>query len=66
MVQDPSQNNVDNPNKVKRKASSLPKNNKGYLKATIEELVTNSKIKYIWDLYRSTNDFKGVTKLELI
>ena len=29
-----------------------------YLRAKIEELGTNSKIKNIWDLYRGINDFK--------
>ena len=31
---------------------------KGYLKAKIEELENNSKIKNIKDLYRGINDFK--------
>jgi len=31
---------------------------KTYLKSKFEELVTNSKIKIIWYLYRSINDFK--------
>ena len=39
---------------------------KGYLKAKIEELENNSKIKNIRDLYRGINDFKKGTSLELI
>ena len=31
---------------------------KAYLKAKIEELQTNSKIKNITDMYRGINDFK--------
>ena len=31
---------------------------KAYLKAKIEDLETNSKIKYIRDLYRGISDFK--------
>jgi len=34
------------------------KKKKAYLRAKIEELETNSKIKYITDLYRSISDFK--------
>jgi mRNA-degrading endonuclease RelE of RelBE toxin-antitoxin system len=66
VVQDPSQNNVDNLNKVRRKASSLSRSKREYLKAKIEELGTNSKIKYIWYLYRSINDLRRVAILELI
>jgi hypothetical protein len=39
---------------------------KEYLKAKIEELETNSKIKNIRDLYRAINDLRRVTSLELI
>jgi hypothetical protein len=38
-----------------------------YLKAKkFDELVTNSKMKNIRDLYRSINDLRRVTSLELI
>jgi len=37
-----------------------------YLKARIDELETNSKIKGIRDLYRDIIDFRRVTSLELI
>ena len=58
-VQDPSQNNVDNLNNVRREASRHFRNKKNaYLKTKIEELETNSKIKNIRDLYRGINDFK--------
>ena len=58
-VTDPSQRNVDNLNNVRREASRHFRNkNKAYLKAKIEDLETNSKIKNIRDLYRSISDFK--------
>jgi len=45
-LQDPNQNNIDNINTVRREASRNFRNkNKEYLKAKIDELVTNSKIK---------------------
>ena len=58
-VQDPSQNNVDNLNNVRREASRHFRNKKNaYLKTKIEELETNSKIKNIRDLYRGISGFK--------
>ena len=58
-VQDPSQRNVDNLNNVRREASRHFRNKKkAYLKAKIEDLETNSKIKNIRDLYRGISDFK--------
>jgi len=45
-VQDPNQSSVDNLNIIRREASVHFKNKKKeYLKAKIEELETNSKIK---------------------
>jgi hypothetical protein len=45
-IQDPSQSNVDNLNNVRREASRHFRNKKkAYLKAKIEELETNSKMK---------------------
>ena len=45
-MQDPSQSNGENLNKVRRDASRHFRNKKkGYLKAKIEELENNSKIK---------------------
>ena len=45
-VQDPSQSNVDNLNNVRPETSRHFRNkNKAYLKAKIEDLETNSKIK---------------------
>jgi len=58
-VQDPSQRNVDNLNNIRRDASRHFRNKtKAYLKAKIEKLETNNKIKNIRDLYRGINDFK--------
>ena len=58
-VQDPSQRNVDNLNKIRREASRHFRNKKkAYLKAKIEDLETNSKIKNIRKLYRGISDFK--------
>jgi len=57
-IQDPSQSSVDNLNNVRREASRHFRNKKrAYLKAKIEELETNSKIKNIRDLYRGFNGF---------
>ena len=59
-IHDPSQRNVDNLNNVRRDASRHFRNKeKAYLKAKIEELQTNSKIKNIRDFYRDINDFKN-------
>ena len=46
-VQVPSQKNVDNRNNVRREASRYFRDKQDYLKAKIEELKTNSKIKNI-------------------
>jgi len=46
-------------NSVRREASRHFRNKKkAYLKAKVEELQNNSKIKNIWDLYRGISDFK--------
>jgi len=58
-MHDPSQSNVDNLNNVRCDASRHFRNKKkAYLKAKIEELETNSKIKNIRDLCRGISDFK--------
>jgi len=58
-LQDPYQSSVDNLNNVRCEASRHFRNKKKeYLKAKIDELETNSKIKNIRDLYRDTCDFK--------
>ena len=63
----PSQRNVDNLNNVRSEASRHFRNKKkAYLKAKIEDLETNSKIKNIRDLYRGISDFKKGYSLELI
>ena len=60
-IHDPSQSNV------RRDASRHFRNKKkAYLKAKIEELETNSKIKNIRDLYRASVTLRRVTSLELI
>ena len=58
-IQDPSQSNAENMKNVRREASRHFRNKKkAYLRAKIEELETNSKIKNIRDLYRGINDMK--------
>jgi hypothetical protein len=58
-VQDPSQSNVETLNNVRRDGSRHFRNKKKvYLKAKIEELETNSKLKNVRDMYRGINDFK--------
>ena len=58
-IQDPSQSNVDNLNKVRREVSRHFRNKKkAYLRSKIEELETNIKIQNIRDLYRGIIDFK--------
>ena len=58
-VQDPSQSNVDNLNKVRREVSRHFRNKENaYLRAKIEELETNNKIQKIRDFYRGISDFK--------
>jgi len=58
-IEDPSQRNVDNLNKVRREVSRHFRNKKkAYLRAKIEELETNNKIQNITDLYRGISDFK--------
>ena len=49
-LQHPNQNSVDNLNNVRHKASRNMNKKKEYLKAKIDELETNSKIKNIRDL----------------
>ena len=59
LLQNPSQNNVDNINNVRQEATTHFRNKKkAHLKAKIEEPETTSKIKNIRDLYRGINDFK--------
>jgi len=59
MQWDPSPRNLDNLNTVRVEVSRHFRNKrKAYLKAKIEELGNNSKIKNIWDFYRGINDFK--------
>jgi hypothetical protein len=58
-VQDQNQGNVDNLNNAKRADSRhLMNKKKEYLKAKIDELETNSKIKNIRDWYSGINGFK--------
>ena len=55
-LKDPKQSNAYNQNNVRREHFINKK--KEYLKAKIDELETNSKIKNISVLYRGINDFK--------
>ena len=56
---DPSQSNVDSLNNVRRDVSRHFRNKKeAYLRAKIEELKINTKVKNIRDFYRGINDFK--------
>ena len=56
-IHEPSQRNVDKLNNVRRDASRRFRNKKkAYLKAKIEELETDSKIKNVRDLYRGVSD----------
>ena len=59
-VQDPSQRNIENLNNVRLLEANRHFRNKkkAYLKAKIEDLETNSKIKSIRDFYRGISDFK--------
>jgi len=58
-IHDPSQRSVDNLNNVRRDASRHFWDKKNaYLKAKIEKLETNIKIKTIRDLYVGIKDFK--------
>jgi len=64
-IHDPSQSNIDNLNNVRHDASRHFRNKKdAYLKAKIEEIKTNSKIKNSMD--RGINDLRRITSLELI
>ena len=66
-VQDPSQRNVDNLNNVRHEASRHFRNKKEeYLKAKIQELETNNKIKNTGDLYSAISDFRKGYSLELM
>jgi hypothetical protein len=66
-IQDPIQRNVDNLNKVRREVSRHCRNKKkAYLRAKIEELETNSKIKNIRDLCRGISDLRRGTSLYVI
>ena len=58
-LQNPNQSNIHNLNNVRCEASRhFRKKKKEYLKAKIDKLETNSKTKYISNLYRGINDLK--------
>jgi hypothetical protein len=58
-IQVPSRSNADHLNTARRDASRHFRNKtKAYVKAKIEELETNSRIKNVRDLYWGINDFK--------
>ena len=59
LVQNPSQRNVDVLNNIRREASRHFRSKKiAFLKAIIEDLETNRKVKNIRDLYSGINDFR--------
>jgi len=58
-LQDPNESNVENLNNVRHEASWYFRNKKkGYWRAKIIELETNSKIKNIRDFYTDISAFK--------
>jgi len=62
-----SHRNLDNLNNVRRDASRHFRNKKKtYLKAKIEELETNSKIKILGTFIRASMTLRRVTILDLI
>ena len=59
-LKDPNESNANNVNNARHEARRHFRNKmKEYLKAKIDELETNSKIKNIRDLYRHIIDFKN-------
>jgi len=65
-IHDPSQSNVDNLNNVICDTNRHFRNKKkAYLKAKIEELESNSKVKNITDLYGASMTLRRGTSLEL-
>jgi len=66
-VQDLSQSNVDNVNSVRREASRHSRNKKKeYLQSKIDELETNSKLKYTEACIGAPFTLRRVPSLELI
>ena len=58
-LQDPNQSNVESLNNVRCEGSRHFRNKKQeYLKAKIDKLEINSRIRNIRDLFRGTNNFK--------
>jgi len=65
-LQDPNQSNVDNLKNLRGEDSRYFRNKKKkYLKARIDELETNSKIK-ISNIYRESITLRRVTNKEII
>ena len=66
-VQDPSQNNVDDLNNIRCETSRHFRNKKQeYLKTTIQELETNSKVKILGACIGASVTLRRFTSLELI
>ena len=66
-LQDPHQSNVHNLNNVRCEASRCFRNKKKeHLTVKIDELVTNSKIKNITELFRGIMTLRWVTNLQVI
>jgi len=66
-IHDPSQRNVDNLNNLRCDTNRHFWNKKkAYLKAKIEKLESNSKVKNIRDLYGGSMTLRRFSSLELI
>jgi hypothetical protein len=64
-LQDPNKSSVDNLNNVRREAGRRFRNKrKGYLKAKIEEIETNSKIENIREFCKGINDQPRVNTIK--
>ena len=58
-LQDPKQNNVENPKNARRESSRYFRNKKKkYVKGTIDKFETNRQNQNIRDLYRGISDSK--------
>jgi len=66
-IQDPSQNNVDNLNKIRREVSRHFRNKKKeYVRAKIEELETNNKIQTLGTCIGPSVTLRRGTSLDVI
>ena len=66
-IQDPSQSNIDNLNKVKREVSRhFRSKNKAHLRSKIEEIETNNKIKTLGTYIGASVTLRRDTSLDVI